>query len=362
MKKALLVASLLIISLHAAFEKTAFRSMPLLNTLFHPQYSPNGQYIAVLDSQILRILAADTLEDIAEFPLGTAVVSLAWTPNNEYLAIGIGRESNQIKIYKNNKQGFSWPVAIINGDVLPRALAWSPDSHHLATPNLSGDIQVYRMENDQENNISFSLVSSTPIMSGTYFDGLSRNHIRGTSFNNFKWSHDGRYLAVGIHDSLQIDRGAVLEVYQVRADFTLNRLSTLRRGGMSFPFTWSPDSRHLALAMGVSGRSQLDIFVVRDDMRNFFTGYPYNQLLLPSLAGEAETIIWMNSNTLAIKGGLLTDPVKIISIKTGRIIEEFSLGAEASLFDYSPAADNFLSADYTAQREVNLSVWSRKVL
>lgn len=188
---------------------------------------------------------------VLDGPVGPVTV-LAWSPDGTVLAAGA------IAIHLWRADGT--PIATLGGGVPAPALAWSADSHLLATGDDNGVISLYSGDGRPRANLRDNgpVASLAFAPDGQTLAAISDRHVRlintadphaapkivhqqegrggAWSVSNLAWSPDGTRLAVATRDG-------VLRTW--RADGT--PLAILEGcGNAAAVIGWSPDGRTLA--------------------------------------------------------------------------------------------------------------------
>ncbi len=245
-------------------------------------WSPDGKYIALgattAGAGIKRLFVVrfdpvtETLTSVAavnpdEGTLSDVVLSVDWSPDGQYLAVGgaLGDTTgNDLIVYKFNPNNNNLTqVASVNpdggstGDAVA-AVQWSPDGNYLAIGgDISGgsnnDVFVYRF--NRTTNTLTEVASVNP-------DGGATNDAVGA----LSWSPDGKYLVVGgtINGTTNND----LFVYQFDPG-----VETLTQVASSNPdsgaedtvnaVSWSPDGQYIVIGGNIAGTTNNDVIVYR---------------------------------------------------------------------------------------------------
>jgi WD40 repeat protein len=130
-------------------------------------WSDDGNYIASGSDNILQVWNAHSANKIAYIATGTGMgigpISVTWSTNNNYIAIGL--ESGKVQIWKPTSREKVAEYAIHSGGVF--AVAWSLDGKHIASGGSdtiayiwdakSGNkTTTYNGHSDKVNSISWS--------------------------------------------------------------------------------------------------------------------------------------------------------------------------------------------------------------
>jgi WD40 repeat protein len=115
-------------------------------------WSPDGQTLAYDDGEKIKVIKAATGDVAAQYTLpvnGAPILTIAWSPNGEYLACAGG--SPQFP----DPKGFALIYNIATGQTTPyrghaltiTALAWSPTGDRIATSSYDSTIRVWSVHN-----------------------------------------------------------------------------------------------------------------------------------------------------------------------------------------------------------------------
>ncbi len=217
-------------------------------TLHRVAVSPDGTQLAAATSAGVALFQ---LPDFA--PLGTLIEGevrqIAWSPDGRFLA---GSTANQTIAVWNSADGS--PVNQITGSAT--ALAWSPDSTQLLLGSVSGQVQLWPINQAEA--------------AGSWNDHTA-------AIRQLAWSPDGLTFASGSASSSNWFR-SVDGIGEERSSFRQNGVHGL---------AWSPDGLRLATA-GADGIVRLETVSSR-------------QLQTVSCGGGGDplAIIWLDDETVA---------------------------------------------------------------
>ncbi|QQR48901.1 WD40 repeat domain-containing protein [bacterium] len=124
--------------------------------------------------------ALDLVTQVTAINYGSAVNSVAWSPNRRYLAVGgsVPNGDNEVQVYSYNDTTLSLVASVdFGGDCL--RVKWHPDGTYLAAVGgPSNNFKVY----------SFNGTTLTQVAATT--DGTGNTQ-------GLDWSYDGTYIAIG---------------------------------------------------------------------------------------------------------------------------------------------------------------------
>ncbi|KKQ48415.1 MAG: hypothetical protein US69_C0023G0001, partial [candidate division TM6 bacterium GW2011_GWF2_38_10] len=219
----------------------------------------------------------DTLETVTSQPYGTNVYAFAWSPDQNYLAVGgraplyFGGVSNndEIQVYRFVNEQLI-PVCSYNySTYFIHALHWSPDGRYLFSggeTNPSGPELLALSFNGFELGVAiYSGLRVSP--DGRYvaifaaggsifriyrFTGSSLVQVVSSSITSdtggqLVWSPNGNYLAIGGNN---IGGGKSLIVYRFYNE-SITEVASLPSGKGTYMLSWSPDSNYVVLSTGV---------------------------------------------------------------------------------------------------------------
>ena len=185
------------------------------NSRFGVTWSPDGKFIASWRYYVVNIWNVATGKIHYTYDLLYQPSAVAWSPNNQYIAIVLRDDNNtawQVKVWNaaDNSLRSVYNGIYSEGNV---AISWSPNSKYVAFADGNNGVQV--------------IDPATGNLYATYGDTLTYD---------VAWSQNGRYLA-----SCTRDPGG-FQVWSV-PDGNLRSASSSGWWHMS----WSPDSRHIAV-------------------------------------------------------------------------------------------------------------------
>jgi len=195
---------------------------------FNLYESNAAAFVEVVDGDLNRV-------DFVSLARDVDVVSVAWSPDGGYLAVGLRGPDvweGEVSILRWGPQGFEGVVASLEVDGAPFRLAWSPDGRYLAVgTRIGGDSGVlYIAEFDGEE-----LDVAT---------ALAAHAIGGVA-----WSPEGGRLAVATWSDPPPERGDplhTLTIYQFTGESLRFELAALIEGSAT-DAEWSPDGGYIAV-------------------------------------------------------------------------------------------------------------------
>jgi len=210
-------------------------------------WSPDGNYVAVgLESGATKELRVYTWTDRA-----ASVKTSAWSSDGKYLAVGLEQgalnEVQEIRVFEFDGQSLTdlgaLPVEI---GARVNSVAWTSDDQYLAVgfeDAATKEIRVY----------SFNVTSRGATL--TDLDALDSDI--GASVNAVSWSPDDKYLAVGLDSTAdkevrmyEFDGSSLNYVGQISADV----------GGSAHSVDWSSDGKYLAAGFDGSADKEIRVY------------------------------------------------------------------------------------------------------
>ncbi len=215
-------------------------------------WSFDGKYLAAgitsdTDSLRIRIYQFDrvvqTLTQVATPDIipGGAVLSVNWSPDGKYLAIGaVAADAERVRIYQFDRANNTL-IQVATPDIIPgtsvESVNWSFDGKYLAIGVRNVDAERVRIYQFTRSTNSLTQVATPDI-------------IPGDNVFSVNWSLNGKYLAIG-SDGADAER---VRVYQFdRANNTLTQVATpdIIPGGTLLSVKWSPDGTFIAVGISV---------------------------------------------------------------------------------------------------------------
>jgi WD40 repeat protein len=232
---------------------TAVTSQDYGTAIYTVAWSPDGRYLAVGGTEPAKFGVEDntnelqiytfdgkTLIPVISQDYGTAINSVAWSPDGKYLAIGGNGPTggNELHVYSFNNSSLSLVTSKDYGTAIYSA-AWSPDGVYLA---IGGTEPAKFGGEDNTNELqvySFNGTALTAVTSQDY----------GTAIYSVSWSCNGRYLAIGGNTPSTFGGGAnsnELQVYNFNS-ISLTAVTSQDYGTTVYAVSISPDNKYLAL-------------------------------------------------------------------------------------------------------------------
>ncbi len=283
--------------------------------------------------------------------MSSAVLSVAWSPDNRYLASGLAKNNiHSVCVYSYDGCTFI-PVTsqgALAGDTF--AVAWSPDGNYLACADSAGYLRLFRFNGETLHHVVSEDVTS-PIScvawspNGKYlacgdgdkniriysFDGvmLSQKLINdacAASVLSLSWSPDSKYLVSG-------DFGGAVRVYSVSESLLVQVASSNVPHEYVWSVAWSPRGNYI-----VTGDQGGEILVFALD------GYELVNLASDTSAtGAVQSVAWSPDGKYIVSGDLGNmlrvvqfDGLRLSAIKQERVAQ--SVYSVAWSFDGSTIA------------------------
>lgn len=282
-------------------------------------WSPNGEYIAGVGSNLLRVWDAATGEIFIDFPIATHVPDVSWSP-----------DSTKIVTVSDDQFMRVWNIAHLDylfGEILaefqpfPKGLTivtsvdWSPDGNLIATGAVMSSLTMRTWDANtykQINQLSFGWVEQIewhpdPLRheiayaGGSFGDGatilsavtppsgkISTLGDRYVTTRAIAWNSDGSQIAVGYED-------ATIFVWDVATNEKIAMMSSGFQNSI-YQLTWSPDDNYIASANG------------RVEIWNSITGER-----MSTLPGISLSVAWSPDGT-RIAYRKLFDNIQIIDV------------------------------------------------
>ena len=145
-------------------------------------WSPDGNYVASGgDNNTVYIwdTTSPSAKPVSKYNGGGHLWGLAWSADGKSLALGVGSNRHTIIIYDTSNKTLKLICNTVTANVWN--IAWSPDGRYIAAACQNNTVQVFDVEANGYNNLTFS---------------LHKDLVWGVD-----WSPDGRYIASGGFDN-----------------------------------------------------------------------------------------------------------------------------------------------------------------
>lgn len=177
------------------------------------------------------------------------VNSVAWSPDNELLAVATSKKVHIIDVKNGTVTG-----NIIDGtNVKARIVAWRPNTdgcleYTLAVGSAEGKATIHHLIKEEKGTKVHHRIKAS-------FNSYSAKD--GKDVRCLAWSHDGRYLAVGAFDKIVgiLDVGGDEAQHGDMPQEQYKKAMHIERDGSVFSIAWSADDRYLAI--GTDNKSLL---------------------------------------------------------------------------------------------------------
>jgi len=257
-------------------------------------WRPVGNYIAVgtaawsganevrvynLTGGTLSLQSSANLQEGWPYSGHRSALSVSWSPNGNYLAVGAqsGSFFNELRIYSFNGTTLSFVTSLDVGTAIANynafTVAWSPDNNYVAIGTAGGynkEVRVYKFTGSALTNAVLIPIDL------------------GTQVNTVSWNPDGSYLAVGTNAR----SGAEVLVYY----FTGTALypisgAQVELGTKVNAVSWSPDGTYIALGANAGLITQARIYEFTGGTLNFVTQIP------STLGVNVKSISWRHDGS-----------------------------------------------------------------
>ncbi|MHC4172128.1 MAG: S9 family peptidase [Planctomycetota bacterium] len=284
--------------------------------------SPNGKLVAYTLSVPRQIYTDDdgsawnelhvVDQDGYSRPFVTGKVdvsSIEWTPNGKGISFLAKRGEDK------HKSLYVIPIdggearKVLEHDADISSYSWSPDGQEIAfTAKPKQDKEIKKDEDHGFNAEIYEedyLLTKVWIAVGDYEKpGPDRDELNKPrmlllegSASTLKWSPDGKHLAVALAPTPLVDDSYMMRrihIVDVRSGKSLFKLDTEGKLGQ---IAWSPDGRHLALVAGVDKHDTREGHLMIASIDN-----PKTTDLLPDYPGHIWSIAWQDNDTIMYLG------------------------------------------------------------
>ncbi|MFA6534803.1 MAG: WD40 repeat domain-containing protein, partial [Candidatus Babeliales bacterium] len=203
-------------------------------------WSPNGNFIAVLDENSVHIFGVDVTGHISS-EISSLVVTteselesdiLKWSPSGNFIAVM--DDNNIITLGVDGTGHFTSAISTQNIEGGVRSLAWSPNSDLIVVTAINNNtIQLFGVNN--VGNIS-SKISSQATGDVPYLA---------------TWSPSGNLVAVNISEGSGFDRIDKTQLFKINADLSISALGYSQAFDRNaYDMAWSPNGDFIAVAKG----------------------------------------------------------------------------------------------------------------
>ena len=206
-------------------------------------WSSDGRFLALgggtaggVQVEVLEFDGA-SLKPVATFAHGTNIQSVYWSPDGRYFAIGgVAFGGVEVQVLAFNGTSLTSVATFMSGASIS-SVNWSPDGRFLAIGgSAGGGVEVQILEFD-----------------GTSLTSVA-TFVSGAAINSVNWSPDGRFLGIGVAIFAGID------VQVLEFDGTsLTSVATFMHGDTVSSVNWSPDGRFLAIGGVVAGGVDVEV-------------------------------------------------------------------------------------------------------
>ncbi|MFC1894976.1 WD40 repeat domain-containing protein [Candidatus Dependentiae bacterium] len=257
-------------------------------------WSPDGRFLAIgglgsaVVGQELQVYSFDgsSLNFIDSMPYLSWIYSVSWSPDGRFLAIGGNRSVDEVIVFSFNGSSLA-PVVFLDYGAQALSVCWSPSGRYLAiggyNPGTVNHIQVY------------------------YFNGTALNYVTGRPYGSIpdsavkslSWSPDGRFLAIGGHESLSNNEFLIFSF----DGSALSIVAEENYGDTIYSVCWSPDGRFLAI-----GGENPDL--VGEDLQVYsFNGSSLTKMDSKDYGTRIESVSWSPDGRFLAIGGYNPDSV-----------------------------------------------------
>ena len=237
------------------------------------------------------------------------ISSIGWTPNGKGISFLAKRGEDKHKALYVIRIDGGEARKILEYETDISGYSWSPDGREIAftaKPKLDEEIKKDKDHGfDAEIYEEDYLLTKVWIGTGDYekpgLDRVEENKPRMLplkgSASTLKWSPDGKHLAVALAPTPLVDDSYMMRrihFVDVESGKSLLQLDTEGKLGQ---IAWSPDGRHLALVAGVDKHDPREGHLMIASIDN-----PETTDLLPDYPGHIWSIAWQDNDTIMYLG------------------------------------------------------------
>jgi dipeptidyl aminopeptidase/acylaminoacyl peptidase len=255
------------------------------------------------------------------------VSSIEWTPNGKVISFLAKRGEDKHKALYVIPIDGGEARKVLEHETDISGYSWSPDDQEIAfTAKPKLDNQIKKDEEHGFNTEIYEedyLLTKVWIAAGDYEKpGPDRDEenkprmlaLEGSA-STLRWSPDGKHMAIALAPTPLVDDGFMMRrihIVDVKSGESLLQLDTEGKLGQ---IAWSPDGKHLALVAGVDKHDPRE-----GHLMIAFVDSPETVDLLPDYPGHIWSISWLDNDTIMYLGyqGVWTTLARIDIDGSGR--------------------------------------------